>query len=124
MVRCPSCGNPGIGAFEYAFARSFVPAKCRMCGEFASPSEWTLALTYTVLQVTLLGALILAALRWHWWPLVSFLLVWLLLDVSIILFSKPLPRRSPVRGLPLVFWGFVIVSFSALGLMVFDMVRN
>jgi hypothetical protein len=120
MVNCPSCNEPGIGRLRYQLAGALLPARCRICGAFASANSWAVGAQAVVLQFALFAALILA-LYWRWWALAAFAVIWVASDVLIIRYTDPVIRKAPdkrvvfaIRGALVLISVLLCVSFVSL----------
>jgi hypothetical protein len=122
MITCPSCSEPGIWQVRYAISGANVPAKCDLCGAFASPSTWAVLASSAVIQLFFYIALVLAFHYWNIWPFLAALGLWALIDLAIVRFTKPVARSAPTRTQVVGHWGVIgllLLLGSALSVKLF-----
>jgi hypothetical protein len=89
MIECPRCGQPGIPPWRYANAGRWVPARCGNCGAKVIPPAWAMLGMGLVLQLASFAAAVVAFVYWSPWPLLGLAVVWFLLGLCVIRYTRP-----------------------------------
>ena len=79
--RCPACGDRTISLFSRIKAGTFRPVKCGKCGAKLVPTGFTNAVFAVLETVVLTVAAVTALFLFSWWAMLSFLLLYVFLEL-------------------------------------------